>query len=301
MWEGFELQNGNIEWKYYELFSSGIKKYLRYKFGISNKNWYVIEFDEDGEYIKDDMGSAKNIDDSFKKATQFLKKLSKKIKPPNKNEYKKIRTPEEKAKFIAKIRTQQKFELPEEGYYPEVLLPPDNNEKGEEVYNGIAHYESSNTHRFVYYVDGEAASGLMLKIIIARKSATIDRVYTKPKHRRKGYAKKLFKYAKEIYHKIYHSIDLTGVGEKWKRNVGEIFTIGKEMALIDELKKIAETITTANVPGVIAPMVTIKRMPILEPLEITKEKIDKVKKRKKYHHTAEFIDIEDLLDGCNCD
>jgi hypothetical protein len=233
MWEGFEHKDGSIGWKYYELFSSGNKNYLRYKIRISDNDWVVIEFKENKAFVNDNRGNSNSLDDAFKKAVRAFKKFSD-IEPPDRNKYKKVRTPEQE-KEVAKRFRAQRLELPGEGYYPDLLLPPSGNEKGREVYDGIAHYKSPGVHRLVYYVDGKAISGLTLRVTKKwknQRSATIDKVYTDSKYRRRGHARELFKYAKEIYRKVKHSKDLTDIGKKWKRGVHEM--------LINDLKKISE-------------------------------------------------------------
>jgi hypothetical protein len=71
-------------------------------------------------------------------------------------------------------------------------------------------------------------------------------------------------------------------------------TEGIHRGLINDLSDISEMTTTANIPNVMNHAMTIRRAPILEPLEITREKLDKVEKKKK-KYSAQFVDILDLM------
>jgi 8-oxo-dGTP pyrophosphatase MutT (NUDIX family) len=77
-------------------------------------------------------------------------------------------------------------------------------------------------HHLVYVLPtGVVVAGLTIKAGPKRKGlrkGTIDRVYTDPEQRRKGYARELLASARSsgIFSSVGHSDDLTGMGRKWK-------------------------------------------------------------------------------------
>lgn len=76
---------------------------------------------------------------------------------------------------------------------------------------GYACIEGSSV-RFVMYQNGKSVSGLQLML---RKEgfAIVANVITAKKHRRKGYAKRLWAEAKRHYPKIFHSGNLSEDGK----------------------------------------------------------------------------------------
>lgn len=144
-------------------------------------------------------------------------------------------TGETAAQRGARVRREnadRRAELPEEGYYPDLLTDrpngctrPDPKFREEEAEgDGVILHTRCNVHRggathhLRYLVDDEAVSGLTLDVT-QRKTATIERVFTSPGHRRQGYARALFDYAKGYFRSVKHSKDLTAAGEKWAERV----------------------------------------------------------------------------------
>lgn len=121
--------------------------------------------------------------------------------------------------------------LPEEGYYPDLLGPTEELRGGcrEHLKEHAAAPQILHTscyggafHHFRYELGDETVAGLTLRATAPRRgkqTATIDRVYTDPKHRRRGYAKELLSAARDYFAVVKHSKDLTGDGKAWKRSV----------------------------------------------------------------------------------
>lgn len=133
---------------------------------------------------------------------------------------------------VRRENADRRAELPEEGYYPDLLTDRPNGctrpdpkfrEEDAEGDGVILHtrcnvHRGGATHHLRYLVDDEAVSGLTLDVT-QRKVATIERVFTSPGYRRQGYARALLDYARSVFHNVKHSKDLTGVGARWAQGV----------------------------------------------------------------------------------
>lgn len=130
-------------------------------------------------------------------------------------------------------------ELHHEGSYPDLLLHTNEVRgcKGGKpelvarvgVYGGgqIVHRSCQRGafHHLTYVLPGgEVVAGLTIKAGRKRKGerrGTIDRVYTHPEHRRRGYAAALLRQARAcgVFSEVQHSDQLTGMGSAWKKAV----------------------------------------------------------------------------------
>lgn len=129
-------------------------------------------------------------------------------------------------------RPPKRVQLPSSGHYPDLLLPM------EEVIGGCStgierhaaragiEHTSCNGGRFHLFrylsSDETARAGLTLRANRPRggkQTATIDRVFTDPAHRRRGYAAALLAEARRYFTRVDHSRDLTEAGASWKRAV----------------------------------------------------------------------------------
>lgn len=136
-------------------------------------------------------------------------------------------------------RQQRIRELHHEGSYPDLLLHTNEVRgcKGGKpelvarvgVYGGgqIVHRSCQRGafHHLTYVLpSGEVVAGLTIKAGRKRKGerrGTIDRVYTHPEYRRRGYAAALLRQARAcgVFSEVRHSDQLTGMGSAWKKAV----------------------------------------------------------------------------------
>jgi GNAT superfamily N-acetyltransferase len=116
------------------------------------------------------------------------------------------------------------------GHYPDLL--GDSGEvkvfdrDHEWIRRGRILHTASGPHRHFHHlrlvVDGEVVVGMTLhaeRPWRGQQSATIDRVFTYPDHRRQGHAAELLEYARGYFRRVRHSRDLTEQGKAWKRSV----------------------------------------------------------------------------------
>lgn len=75
------------------------------------------------------------------------------------------------------------------------------------------------SHRFIYFLDNEPVSGL--HVMEESGFFTVANVYTKPRHRRKSFAKTIFNEAKEKLKTkiIHHSRNLSSEGKIFAKKV----------------------------------------------------------------------------------
>lgn len=130
------------------------------------------------------------------------------------------------ARLVEKQRAEAAADIPDEGYYPDLLLESADVRGCQEVDavisdDGVIVHTSCDggyMHHFRYMLGGEAVSGLTLKALPAQRranEATIDRVFTAPEYRRQGYARELLDAARSHFRRVHHSHELTGMGRKW--------------------------------------------------------------------------------------
>jgi len=101
------------------------------------------------------------------------------------------------------------------------LIPSIGNESGRPVKDGIAKFQGRQGTRYVLYVDDTAMAAIH---VISRdgRNATISNAFTRATGRRRGYASRLLKRAREDFESVTHSANLTPEGRKWAEQTGGV-------------------------------------------------------------------------------
>ena len=88
----------------------------------------------------------------------------------------------------------------------------------------LVYYDEYGSFRFIHFINGsEQASAIQVMFTKEPKLYQVANVFTVEKHRRKGFATKLFKKAEKYFkNEIIHSSNLSPLGKSWVNSIKKL-------------------------------------------------------------------------------